>query len=98
MGERRSFSRTPRKALSREARQQLISDMLDEEFGTSTVEVTEIGEPARAAPAPVARDTLADSFDALDALDAQPLALEDELRSPERDETEHDTQRAARRR
>ncbi|MCO4829213.1 CpsD/CapB family tyrosine-protein kinase [Lentibacter algarum] len=92
MGERRSFSRTPRKALSREARQQLISDMLDEEFGTSTVEVTEIGEPARAAPAPVARDTLADSFDALDALDAQPLALEDELRSPERDETEHDTQ------
>lgn len=92
MGERRSFSRTPRKALSREARQQLISDMLDEEFGTSTVEVTEIGEPARAAPAPVARDTLADSFDALDALDAQPLALEDELSLPQRDETEHDNQ------
>ncbi|WP_298805304.1 exopolysaccharide biosynthesis protein [uncultured Lentibacter sp.] len=79
MGERRSFSRSPRKALSQDARQRLISAILDEEYEDHTLPLTEIPPPERAE----AGDTFSDSLDRLDAFDAQPLALEDELREPE---------------
>ena len=88
MGERRSFSRSPRKALSREARQRLIAEMLDEELEDQGVAVTTISSSESAE----ADDTFSSSLDALDALDAQPLALEDELRDPEAEEEERESQ------
>ena len=69
MDKRRSFSRTPRKALSRDERTQLIADMLGDDQPVQT----KAPKPAAAAPAPEAEDTLANSFEALDALDVPSL-------------------------
>lgn len=67
MDERRAFSRSPRKALSRDERSKLIADMLGDAPQGPLEAAEERSEPATAAPQ--AEDTLASSFEALDALD-----------------------------
>ncbi|MCV2893382.1 CpsD/CapB family tyrosine-protein kinase [Lentibacter sp. XHP0401] len=88
MDKRHSFSRTPRKALSREARQQMISDMLGEETGKSATPAAAVSEAE--APERATTDPLVDTLDTLDALDSQGLALEDERYDDEEEEIPQD--------
>ena len=70
MAERPSFSRTPRKALSREARQALISEVLGEDSSPPDADV----QADMPAPPPSEEEQLLRSLEALEALDAQAFA------------------------
>ncbi len=68
MSERRTYSRTARKQLSREDRSRLIADML----GNEEVVVAPVKEsPAEAPQSVPSTPKIEESFDALDALDAE---------------------------